>query len=187
MARKSKSAPFAEYLAAEAAADQETVRRLFPKFGGLPAWLPEPIIPLLEQALAVLRNAGQSPERIAELAAQASRDQLEIPGVPDVTAFVQAAYQLARIQWALSLDKGDAIRELGGTAAARSYQRSRAGREAQGLSDEERKKRDVRIRYRAQELAAQDAAISSNQQAKILAPEFGLSVPQIKRILRGRT
>ena len=182
MGRKRNSAPFDDYLASEVAADQTALTLIF---GELPRWLPEPVIPQLEQALAVLRNAGQSPERIAELTAQASRDELEIPGVPDVTAFIQAAYQLAHIQWALSLPKSDAIRELGGSVAAQNYLRSKAGREAQGVPDGERAIRNSQIRRRAQELAATDPRISSRRQAELLAPEFRLSVPTIRRILRG--
>ena len=184
MGRTRKSAPFVAYLDAEAAADRETVRLIF---GKLPAWLPAPVIPQLEQALAVLRNAGQSPQRIAELTAQASLHVLEIPGVPDVTAFICAAYQLAHIQWAVSLSKADGIRELAGSVAAQNYLRSKAGREAQGLTDGERTKRDAQIRRRAQELAATDPLISSRRQAELLAPEFMLSVPTIRRILRGHT
>ena len=172
-------------LSAEAARDAAAMERVF---GKLPDWLPEPVLPRIEQALAALRNAEQSPERIAELVAQASRDEeFEVPGsAREATAFIQAVHYLASVQWALSLPKADAISELGGTLAAQTYQRSRAGQRAQsGISESERASRDQRIRRRAQELAAVSPTISSNAQAAALAPEFNLSGRQIKRILKG--
>lgn len=180
------AAEFDRILAAEAVLDAQAITQLY---GQLPDWLPESTRSRIEQAVATLRNAEQSPERIVEVVAQAGRDEIEIPGSAqrNMSAFIQAADALAHVQWALSLPKADAIRELGGELAAQNYQRSKAGREAQaGISDSERATRNFRIRHRAQELAAQNPSISSNAQAAALAPEFGLSIPQIKRILRGR-
>lgn len=178
------AAAFERVLQAETALDAEAVVLLY---GPLPDWLPEPVRPKLEQAVATLRNAEQTPPRIVELAAAAGRDELEIPGAArDVRELIQAAYYLAHVQWALSLPKADAIRELGGSLAAQNYQRSRAGQRARsGMSDDARTNRDSSIRRRAQELAAQNPSISSNAQAAALAPEFQLSPRQIKRILKG--
>jgi hypothetical protein len=183
--RRSDTERFARLVAQERAADADAIGRLYSE---LPKWMPEPWTTRIWQAVAILRNASQSPERIPEVVAQAGRHELSIPGtVLDVTAFIQAAGDLAHVQWALSLPKADAIRELGGRLAAQNYLRSRAGQEAlRGISAEDRARRDLRIRYRAMELQAQDPRISSRAQAFALATEFApLKERQIRRILKG--
>jgi hypothetical protein len=176
---------FARLEARARAADAKAISYLY---GTLPKWLPEPVLAGIERAVATLRNAEQSRERMATVVAQARQDKLEIPGeARDVTAFVQAAYYLAHVQWALSLLKADAIRELGGKFAAQNYLRSRAGQEAlRGMSAQDRTRRDASIRRRAMELAAQNPRISSRAQGRTLEAEFApLKERQIRRILKG--
>jgi predicted DsbA family dithiol-disulfide isomerase len=178
-------AAFERVLDMDAIADAKAIAQLF---GVLPDWLPEPIRPLLEQALVTLRNAGQSPERIAELVAQGGRDELEIPATArDVTAFTQAAYYLARVQWALGLEKADALKELGGNNAAKDYRRAKAGNEAQFAArfgdTESRQARDERIRALAAQLHTQNLNLSNHAIAVRIAPRVGLSAKQVKRII----
>lgn len=110
---------FAGYEFAESAADAKAISYLY---GKLPEWLrrDEPMYAGIEQDVGTLRNADQSPKRIAAVVAQAGRGKLKtIPAsVHDVTAFLQAAHRLARVQQALRLGKARALEELGGKDAA---------------------------------------------------------------------
>ena len=114
--RRKQAEAFARIEAAQARADSEAIAKLY---GRLPEWLPEPSWLHIEQALAALRNAEQSVERIAEIVAQARRHRITVPGTAaDVADFIKSANYLAHVQWALSLGEGRAMRELGGSSAA---------------------------------------------------------------------
>jgi len=155
-------------------------------YGKLPAWLPEPILPQIRQAIASLRNAQQSPERIAEIVERARAEQLEdAPGTAlDVTDFFKSAHYLAHVQWALSLDKADAIKALAGRVAAKNYLRSKRGNEALYGTEPELQSRNRNIHLQAAALRKRNKDLKNNGIAERLAPAFGLSTKQLNRILR---
>ena len=93
--------------------NDDAISRLY---GHLPYWVPEPVHSQIRQHLDSLRNAGQSAESIAKLIAMWRAEKLESPpgSVLDVGDFFKSVAGLARVQWALSLGKARAIRELAG-------------------------------------------------------------------------
>jgi hypothetical protein len=72
----------------------------------------------VRQAIASLRAAGQSDERICEIVVLERDCQLEIPAVQDPINFYDSVNYLAHVQWALSQEKTKAIKELAGKSAA---------------------------------------------------------------------
>jgi len=93
--------------------NDDAISRLY---GHLPYWVPEPVHSQIRQHLDSLRNAGQSAESIAKFIAMWRAEKLESPpgSVLDVGDFFKSVAGLARVQWALSLGKARAIRELAG-------------------------------------------------------------------------
>lgn len=171
------------YFQAIGLADSRAIGMLF---GDLPNWLPEPIQPRIRRAISSLRAAGQSDERICELVALARDARLEtVPGaVKDVYDFFNSVNELAHVQWALSLEKASALRELAGSRAAKDYQRSKQGNEALYGTDADRLRRDRDICSQAAALRDRNKSLGANAIASQLAPVFGLSIGHIKRILR---
>jgi hypothetical protein len=159
--------------------------KLYPNLLDLPTWLVDHIRPQIQRAITALHAADQSDERIAELIANARDGQMEIPAsARDVTAFLQSAYDLAHIQWALTLEKAKAIGILAGKEAAKNYQRSKSGNEARLKATEaDRRERNQRIRLRANELRQGNQKLSNNDIARKLAGEFSIGFRQIKRVL----
>jgi hypothetical protein len=176
------------------AADVKAIGYLY---GTLPEWLPEPVHAGIERAVATLRNAEQSPERMATVVAQARQDKLEIPGeARDVTAFVQAAYYLAHVQRALEFDKARAVKVLAGNQAAKVYERSEAGNAVQSAGRAAqlpqghplRTARSVDERYQiirkhADGLRAESPNLKESEIRGKVAVWAGLSKKQIGRIL----
>jgi hypothetical protein len=114
--RRKQADPFLQIEEAQARADSDAIAKLY---GRLPEWLPEPVHLQMTQALASLRNAGQSVAQIARTIAQARRNRIKAPGTAvDAVDFIKSANLLAHVQWALSLGEGRAIQELGGSIAA---------------------------------------------------------------------
>lgn len=173
--------PFERYLTAERDMEDAAIDALYNR---LPDWLPEPVLPLIRRGLAALINAGQSTERICEVVAQARADSLVIPGtVLDVTAFIDSAYYLAHVQWALGLDKAAALEVLGGRRAARDYQRSKKGAQEKYGDPGVRNARDDALREKAATLRCANPNLSRNAIARRLAREANLSPRQVSRIL----
>ena len=180
---------FEQYRDACNSACAAAIAKLFPRLSDWPAWLVSHIQPQIQRAIGTLHAADQSDERIGELVGKARDGETEIPGsARDVTAFVQSVYDLAHFQWALTLEKADAIRELAGTEAAKNYLRSRDGQEKRLKTTEpERRSRNENIHKRASELKLDSPRLSGNDVARKLAAEFSISPRQIKRVLTDPT
>lgn len=155
-------------------------------YGRLPDWLPEPVLPQIHGAISSLRKAEQSDEQICEIVSLARDSRLEaVPGTArDAVDFFKSAYDLAHVQWALSLHKADALKELAGSRAAQDYRRSKSGNEVLYGTEDERRSRDRDIRSKAAALSERNPKLSASAIATQLAPVHGLSPRQIKRILR---
>lgn len=130
-------AAFECVLEAENAFDADAVGRLY---RDLPAWVPAPVRATIHQALATLRNGGQSPAGIVKLVESESADSYPIPGAAqDPIAFILAVNTLAHVKWALSLGSKKALKELAGDDAAAGH-RMREQRGAFSAAGTEQKK-----------------------------------------------
>ena len=106
------------------------------------------------------------------------------PATIDATEFVRSVYELAHVQWALSLSKERMLTELAGSLAANTYRRARLGHEAQFGTDADRQKRNRAISARAEELHRNNPRLSEHAIAQKLSTETKLSPKQIKRVLK---
>jgi hypothetical protein len=170
------------YLAGLSSAYEATIAKLYG--GKLPDWVPEPAVARVRQAISSLRAAKQTDERIFEVVRLERDGLLQIPAVLDPLNFYDSANYLAHVQWALSLSKADAIRELGGRRAAQVYQRSKLGNDELYGTEAERQSRDQDICSRAQTMLNRNSNLTINAVAKQLAPAANLSERHLKRILR---
>jgi hypothetical protein len=122
-------------------------------YGQLPDCLPEPVLSRILQAIATLRSARQSPQRMAKIVTAARNNDFPVPGTAlDSIAFIDAANYLAHVQWALTLGKTRSIEELGGKLAAfgsrtrdQRAEFSRIGNESKKEAAEEQSRRWLAI------------------------------------------
>jgi hypothetical protein len=115
MAKRPILESFAAHGRAESESNRAAIARLF---GELPAWLPESVNEAIDNALAVMKSAGQSPDRIFGVVRRAQRDAVFIPATAlEPADFIKSAYYLAHVQQALRLGKARALRKLSGPDA----------------------------------------------------------------------
>jgi hypothetical protein len=139
----------------------------------------------ISQALAGLRNAQQTPARIAHIATEAQAGRIEVPSSAlDVADYIKSANYLAHVRWALSLGKARALEELGGSIAAKTYRDLRRGKDEQDAATAlDRQQRNRRIRAESDRLRAQNPRLTQHAIAKRVAQVERLSVKQLTRII----
>jgi hypothetical protein len=184
------AAPFEKYWDAVDDATARTIGVLFPTLPDWPEWLVRHLRHRMRRSVLALHAADQTDERIAAAVALARQAITpDVPGsAPSAAEYIQAAYDLANIQWALTLEKADAIRELAGDEAAKNYKRSAAGVEGRtGLTAGQLRERDLQIVAKADAMKLANPRLGDRGAARIIGPEFGLSQNQVRKILaKGR-